>query len=344
VSFHSYDDLVDLGTKVRDKAVEVTSTVEYDRVMMAYAPDPRNPRAHDNQKDLPSRSEVADWAAKQYADIPAYFGSFAIPNPDSCHTSAQELWSVAGALEQDIKLGSDPQHLSAPPKRMDGLQYGVTPAGQLAGNIQPYLKDWSGDAAQAFSSNFVNPLNNNIPALGWLAESLAMIMEANGAARVAMLDSVVGVGNKTLNALETIGHVWSSKNVTTAITIMAALASVTMSLGETSGTAASLLKTAIGAKGSVGGAIQAAGGDVRKVDISGGTVAAVIASMRKIVKSVNDDYTEALGSLNRITQGVSSAVQERLSEFHAPSPNAVTSIQHESAQTLDRKGIFWVHD
>jgi len=310
---------------------------------MAYAPAPMNPRAHDNQKDLPSRSEVADWAAKQYADIPAYFGSFAIPDPKSCHTSAQELWNVAGALEENIKLGSDPKHLSAPPKRMDGLQYGVTPAGQLAENIQPYLKDWSGDAAQAFGDNFVVPLNHNIPALGWLAESLAVIMEANGAAREAMLDSVVDVGHKTINALETLGHVWSGKNVTTAITVMAALASVTMSLGETSGCAASVLKTAIGAHGSVGGAIHAAGGDVRRVDIGGGTVAAIIGSMRSVVKSVNDDYTEALGSLNRITKGVSSGVQERLAEFHAPSPNAVTSIRHDSAHTLDRNGLFYTN-
>jgi hypothetical protein len=326
-----------LGCQVRDLAISVTAGAEYDQVVAMYSGDARNPATHKKENKLPSREAVRDWATSRYSVIPDWFGSFATGNPSACDTVVQDLWKVAATLENNVKIGNstDPSKLRSPQS-----EAGPVEVSERVSDLSKTLGEWHGSAATSFQTHFVTPLESSGPAQGWLAESLAVTMDANKAIREHLNDDIWNIGQSTIQALNKIGHNCTGNNVLTAITVMAAMTSLIISIPEGGAGAIGGLKYAIGASSNVGTVLKSMHGEKTQKTIGGGSVDATIMSMKDAMNTLTSDYGLIQSRLIDVVHQVASTVQQSHHKFEAPKPTSVVDIRDTNAHDLASKDIF----
>ncbi|GAB2744396.1 hypothetical protein GCM10027174_17630 [Salinifilum aidingensis] len=283
----SSEQLVAQAKQIEQRAAEV----EYQQMMQRQA---------DSKAPPPIRYE--DIQQKyEGAAVPLFEPFTRIPDPSSYDAPIEDL---AAAMEQlssgEMKdpIGDKPIPANPDLNRIDG-----------AGDT---LEGWTGEAADNFKKNFLDPFpsvsKNQFLLLGVLKGAL----EADQARWQNTDQDIRTLAQETLDGLDNVASCGKNelKFVFSVASAVAAIGAVPFSAGASAGIAA------VGAAGAMG----AAGMDAAKMTREGGSVEQVMRSMKDGIDKLTKETRESGSKVARALNGVPGEVQSDRSAFVSARP------------------------
>ena len=210
--YRSRDDLRGLGLQVRDKAVAVTMSQgdSYAEAQRYAHNDATRYRTYQtpltNRNYQPPTSGAPDdggnirrYAEQMYADVPALFTAFSVPDPDLANGMVETLYRAAVTMQPSLAVAQQGGKLANP--LLTSALSGTVPVKQMTAFIGVHMKNWDGPAAEAFSS-YVNGFETSVQLQRELAIALAITLEMHLEVRRRMLTDVWEIGQQALKVLE----------------------------------------------------------------------------------------------------------------------------------------------
>jgi hypothetical protein len=351
-TYHSMDDLQKLGERVRDKAIKVTLDQEasYAQAQQRAVNDATRaqsgqqpqvpgyvPPAHGRPDDF---DNLEAYLGGAYAGIPRLFTQFAMPDPNAALPVLDALYKSTATLEPSFEIKRDGDKLTTP--LLVGGEPGTVPVQQTINIINVHLKQWDGEAADAFA-NYVNDLGLSAARQRYLVVSLADAREAQLSIRRSILTDIWEVGNKTIKALEGWCPGQREAKVQALLTIGGAIAAVVF-VSVTTGGSGAAIAAAAGVEGlqSVAAILGAVPPLITKETIAGMTVPPILESMANVItllsKRLNDQQQEVVRALRTTNQ----LVDKLFNLFLVPAPAKLTGVASANRAELEQAGGFYV--
>ncbi|MEV4639209.1 hypothetical protein AB0J80_17825 [Actinoplanes sp. NPDC049548] len=354
-TYHSPADLQALGEKIRKKAIEVTmdQAESYGEAQQAANNDAtRSDTGQQTQVPgytTPTSGRPDDegnlraYVTQAYAEIPAMFAGFALPNPDDSRSMLDALYSVAATVQVDLQLTSR-NNTVATPQAVSPIT-GTAQVGEVVDLINGHMKQWTGGAALAFEQY----LKNNVRAAALQREfalSLALGLEVQLEINRRINTDIWEIGQKTYKALEGL-DAWcpganASKSVA-LLTIAGAIAAVIFA-GATAGAGGAAFAAAVGVEGlqSLATTLSNTGPlQNKKVDIGGMTVPPIIAGMQnamtELSKSIDALQCDLTSSLSTFAQDVG----KNWNKLLIPGPDELNAARTANSAALRTEGGFY---
>ena len=218
--YHSYEDLLGLGLRVRDKAISVTldsymawedsygeaqqaANADAYRVRTGTPPHVPgyNPPASGRPDDADS---LRDYLFQYYSDIPEAFGKFALPNdPDNYKKLIDHISHVVVSLCPNVDTRQFPPGeapISVPGSIIDGSH----PINTIVDIIGTRMKNWSGDAAITFE-NYIGGINDVSEIQASYMADMSVLLASYLEVQRRKLTDIWEIGNKTLDVLDAAG-------------------------------------------------------------------------------------------------------------------------------------------
>ncbi|MEV8506303.1 hypothetical protein AB0368_15915 [Actinoplanes sp. NPDC051475] len=355
-TYHSPAELQALGEKIRKKAIEVTmdQAESYGQAQQAANNDAT--RSDTGQlTQVPGYTTPASgrpddegnlraYVTQAYAETPAMFAAFALPNPDDSRPMLDALYSVAATVQVDLQLTSRNNTVVAP----DAVNpiAGTAQVGDVVDLIKGHMKQWQGNAALAFE----HYLQNNVDAAALqrqVALSLALGLEAQLEINRRINTDIWEIGQKTYKALDGL-DAWcpganASKSVA-LLTIAGAIAAVIFA-GATAGAGGAAFAATVGVEGlqSLATTLSNTGPlQNQKVDIGGMTVPPNITGMQNamttLTKSIDAQQQELTAGLVKF----SANVQANMDKIMVASPRELNEVRTADSTALRTKQGFFV--
>ncbi|HEY9474548.1 MAG TPA: hypothetical protein VIS06_11955 [Mycobacteriales bacterium] len=275
----SYEQLMQHAQEIRQKAIQKA---------IEHLGGRRNSREYMSQK----RPEIE----RTFADIPELFQPFAeMPTPVSFDPMINEMRQTLGVLSsgQEIK---DP---------IDGTIYPANIILDKLSGSESYIEDWTGRAAMAFKSGFVDPFPSIARNQFIIAAVLKSAMEANKEMWATTRGDIDQIAHKTIEALDRMDD--CGKNEwTITFTVVASIAAVA-AVPVTAGGSTALAITAIGAASQVAAAVGP--DDPPSNPFSGESPESVVSQMRQAIHNL----TQEIGNVERKISGSLQKTHELLS-------------------------------
>ncbi|MCM4083083.1 hypothetical protein [Paractinoplanes hotanensis] len=355
-SYHSPAELQQLGEKIRDKAVRVTMDQAASYAAAQQAANNDATRSDTGQLPqvqgytTPAQGRPDDegnlraYVGQAYAEIPAMFAVFGLPNPDDSRPMLDALYSVAATVEVDLQLTSRDNKIAAP-SAVSPIS-GTASVGEVVDLIGGHMKEWTGDAALAFELY----LKNNVRAAALhreIALSLALSLEAQLEINRRINTDIWEIGQKTYKALDGL-DAWcpganASKSVA-LLTISGAIAAVIFT-GATAGAGGAAFAAAVGVEGlqSLATTLSNTGPlQNKKVDIGGLTVPPIITGMQnamtELTKSIDAQQQELASGLTTFTQDV----HANWNRILVPGPREMNDVRNADGASLKTSDSFRV--
>ncbi|GAB2617967.1 hypothetical protein Aab01nite_31530 [Paractinoplanes abujensis] len=355
-TYHSPAELQQLGERIRDKAVQVTMDQAASYAEAQQAANNDATRSDTGQMtQVPTYStpvsgrpddedNLRSYVGQAYAEIPALFAAFGLPDPDASRPMLDALYSVAATVAVDLQLTSRDNKITAPDATAPIS--GTAPLAEVADLIDGHLKNWSGDAALAFEVY----LKNNIRAAALhreIALSLALGLEAQLEINRRTNTDIWEIGQKTYKALEGL-DAWcpgaNASKSTAMLTIAGAIAAVIFA-GATAGAGGAAFAAAVGVEGlqSLATTLSNVGPlQNKKVDIGGMTVPPIITGMQNamttLTKSIDAQQQELAAGLSSFTQ----SVHANWNKILIPGPRELNDVRNAGGAALKASGDFRV--
>jgi hypothetical protein len=234
-----------------------------------------------------------------YVEVPEMYRPYTqIPDPASFDPM---IVSLENALKR-LCSGQDTRD----PISTNGGPYAANIVLDEMRGSESYIENWTGSAAMAFKSNFIDPFPSVVRNQFILVSALKSALEAEQAMWKETRKNITDIAEQTLKVLDSMGGC-SSNEWTMTFTVVAAVVGVAAAI-PTLGTSTVLTLTAVGAAVSVVGAVPVE--DPPESKISGGDSNQVLESMRKcitqetqLVNSTEDRIGNALKSLLGTVEG-----------------------------------------
>jgi hypothetical protein len=353
--YHSPADLQALGERIRKKAIEVTmdqaasygaaqqaannDATRSDTGQMPQVPGYTTP-AHGRPDD---EGNLRAYVTQAYAEIPAMFTAFALPNPDDCRPMLDALYSVAATVQVDLQMTSRNNTVVAP----DAVKpiAGTARVSEVVDLIKGHMKEWHGNAALAFE----HYLQSNVDAAALqrqVALSLALGLEVQLEINRRINTDIWEIGQKTYKALGGL-DAWcpgaNASNTVALLSIAGAIAAVIFA-GATAGAGGAAFAAAVGVEGlqSLATTLSNTGPlQNKKVEIGGLTVPPIITSMQnamtELAKSIDAQQQELTAALAKFNQDV----QANMAAVMIASPREMNDVRTaDSAALRTRQGFF----
>ena len=354
-AYHSGDELFALGVRVREKAIKVTMEQEASyaqaqqranndasRVASDQPPSVQGyvPPSHGRPDD---HGNLEDYVSGAYADIPRLFSQFAVPDPASAQPMLDALYRAAVTVEPSLQIKSDNGRLTVP--LQIGDTPGTVPVKETVNIITTHLKQWEGDAADAFEI-YIKNLEISAAYQREVALSLAAGLEASLSIRRALLTDIWEIGNKTLKALDAIEG-WCpgqrAAKVQALLTIGGAIAAVVFVGIATGGTGAAIATaTAVEGLQSTASILGTVPALTTKETIGGMTVPPILEGMANAITILNRSLNEQQQEVTRAVQAVSQSLDGVYHRALLSAPERLTSIAGSDRQHLEQPGGFYV--
>jgi hypothetical protein len=353
-TYHSMDDLQKLGERVRDKAIKVTLDQEASYAQAQQRAVNDASRVQSGQQPQvpgyvpPARGRPDDhgnleaYLGGAYASIPQLFTQFAMPDPDAAQPVLDALYKSAATLEPSFEIKRNGDKLITP--LLVGGEAGTVPVQETVDTIRIHLKQWDGQAADAFEK-YINDLKLSSVLQRQLVLSLAAALEVQLSIRRSVLTDIWEVGNKTIKALEELEG-WCpgqrEAKVQALLTIGGAIAAVVF-VSVTGGSGAAIA-AATGVEGlqSVAAILGAVPPLITKETIAGMTVPPILESMANVIilliKRLNDQQQEVVRALRTTNQ----LVDKASNLFLMPAPAKLTAVAGANRAELEQAGGFYV--
>lgn len=356
-TYHSPAELQALGEKIRQKAIEVTmdQADSYGQAQQAANNDAT--RSDTGQlTQVPGYTTPASgrpddegnlraYVTQAYAEIPAMFAAFALPNPDDSRPMLDALYSVAATVQVDLQLTSRNNTVAAP-SAVNPIA-GTAQVSEVVDLISGHMKQWTGDAALAFE----HYLKNNVRAAALQRQvvlSLALGLEAQLEINRRINTDIWEIGQKTYKALDGL-DAWcpganASKSVA-LLTIAGAIAAVIFA-GATAGAGGAAFATAVGVEGlqSLATTLSNTGPlETKKVDIGGLTVPPIITGMQNAMTELSKSLDAQQRDLSSGLSAFTREVQKNWNKIMIPGPDALNTVRTADSAALRTNEGFYAH-
>jgi hypothetical protein len=283
--------------------------------------------------------------SQAYADIPALFAGFALPNPDDSRPMLDALYSVAATVQLDLQMTATDNAIAAP-QAVTPIA-GTAPVAEVVGLIRGHLKDWTGNAALAFE----HYLENNVGAAALQRQvvlSLALGLEAQLEINRRINTDIWEIGQKTYQALDGL-DAWcpgaNASKTTALLTIGGAIAAVIFA-GATAGAGGAAFATAVGVEGLQSLATtlsNVAPLQDQKVEIGGRTVPPIITGMQtamtQLTKSIDPPQQELAAAIATFAADV----QRNRRKLMIETPDAFPELRTAGTRMLRTLDGFYVN-
>jgi len=356
--YHSPDELYALGVKIRDKAIKVTMDQADSYAQAQQSANNDATRASTGQQPLslrytpPAQGRPDDdgnlraYVTGAYDGIPLLFTQFGMPNPADAQPTLDALYQAAVTVEPSLQIRSDSGALTTP--LQTGDVPGSVPVEETVNIITTHLKQWEGDAADAFEI-YIKDLKSSTARQRELILSLAAALEAQLSIRRAVLTDIWEIGNKTLKALEQLeGWCPSTDAAKTqaVLTIGGAIAAVVFVGLSTGGTGAAIA-TATAVEGlqsvaSILGAVPAL--KTAPENIGGATVPPILTGMANAINKLNTTLNQQQQEVVRALQALGQSLDRIYNHVLLPAPGKLTSVRGASRSQLEKADGFYVRD
>jgi hypothetical protein len=355
-TYHSPAELQQLGEKIRDKAVQVTMDQSSSYSAAQVAADNDATRSDNGQLTqvpgytTPAHGRPDDednlrvYVGQAYAEIPAMFAAFGLPNPDDSRPMLDALYSVAATVQVDLQLTSRDNAIAAP-NAVTPIS-GTAPIAEVVDLISGHMKEWTGDAALAFELY----LKNNVRAAALhreIALSLALGLEAQLEINRRINTDIWEIGQKTYKALHGL-DAWcpgANASKTVALLSIAGAIAAVIFAGATAGAGGVAFAAAVGVEGlqSLSTTLSNTGPlQNKKVDIGGLTVPPIITGMQnamtELSKSIDAQQQELANGLSKFTQDV----HANRDKIMVPGPREMNDIRTADGAALKASDSFRV--
>ena len=356
-SYHSPADLQALGEKIRKKAIEVTmdQAASYSAAQQAANNDatrsdngqlPQVPGYSTPAQGRPDDEDnLRAYVTQAYAEIPAMFASFALPNSDGSRPMLDALYSVAATVQVDLQLTARNNAIAAP----DAVApiAGAAPVSEVVDLINGHLKEWTGGAALAFEQY----LKNNVRAAALQREvtlSLALGLEVQLEINRRINTDIWEIGQKTYKALDGL-DAWcpgaNAANSVALLSIAGAIAAVIFA-GVTAGAGGAAFAAAAGVEGlqSLATTLSNTGPlQTTKVEIGGLTVPPIIAGMQdamtELSQAIDVQQQDLSSGLGTFTQDVHTNWQRIM----VAGPRELDKLRTADSAALHQTSGFYVN-
>ena len=275
----SYEQLMQHAQEIRQKAIQKA---------IEHLGGRRNSRSY--------MSEKGPEIERAFAGIPGLFQPFAdMPAPASFDPMITEMRQTLGVLSSGQEL-KDP---------IDGTIYPANIVLDKLSGSESYIENWTGRAAMAFKSGFVDPFPSIVHNQFIIAAVLKSAMEANKEMWQKTREDIDQIAHKTIEALDRMDD--CGKNEwTITFTVVASVAAVA-AVPVTAGGSLALAITAIGAASQVAAAVGPE--DPPSNPFSGESPESVIDQMRQAIRNLTrhvDNVEQRIaGSLQKTHELVS---------------------------------------
>lgn len=256
------------------------------------------------------KGEITPQIEAMFADVPQLFAPFeACPDPARFDTPISAMERTMAKLSTG-QASNDPVNATSYPANAE--------LDKMSGS-ESYIEDWTGDAAQEFKENFIDPFPSIVHNQYALALVSRHALEAEKSIWIAArrdIDEIAHGANQALDHMNDCGG--NSWNIGFAILgAVVAVAAIPLTAGASSSTLAVSLAIVSGAAGA---ASSASYGDLEKTEFSGNSPTQVINSMREAISKLKTGIADAertiADTMNR-NQGV---VAANHASFISPRP------------------------
>lgn len=242
---------------------------------------------------------------KRYSDVPSLFQPFAdMPEPQAFDGLINELGQALNKLSSG----------ETPKDPINGTIYPANPVLNELSGAESYIENWTGQAAQQFKSEFIDPFPSIVSNQFIVATVLKAALEAEKEIWVTARNDIDKIAHDVLEALDRM-HDCGKNEWTMTFTVIASVAAIA-AVPVTGG--ASLAITAVGAASQVVAA--AAPEDPPKIQFSGETPGPIISQMREAIKKEIELIGQAEQKIADAMKGAGSVVSGNMSLFVAKEP------------------------
>jgi hypothetical protein len=282
----SFEQLTQHAQEIQAKAIAAS----LDQHGVRPAPEPGRPPIN----PMPLEEEARVRITASFADVPALFEPFTmLPEPSSFDGMISDLRDAL------MKLSSG--HMTADPVTRDAFL--ANPVLTAIGASESYIELWTGGAADAFRTEFVNMFPATVVNQFITCAVLRGALEAYKAIWTSAREDIDKIAHDALNALDNMDHcgqnTWTM--TFTVIASVAAVAAVPITAGTSLGAlAAATTVTAIGATSQVVAAHQVEPPKV--TEFKGETAEVVLDQVRRSV-------AETIGQIQQAEQQIAGAVE-----------------------------------
>jgi hypothetical protein len=177
------------------------------------------------------------------------------------------------------------------------------------------LASWTGQAADEFKVNFLDPFPSISTNQFFLLVTMRGAIDAHRAACKAAWDDILSISDRTLNSLDNADNC-DKNDWTIFLSVTASIAAVGGAAIATDGIALAVL----GAASSVGSTVQAIVEEERPVDIGGESAEQIIESMRTAVDTLTAEIRKTEQRITKAVTESTSLVYVKKDRFVSPWP------------------------
>lgn len=250
---------------------------------------------------------------RKYADVTSLFQPFAeMPDPSSFDGVINQLSQVLGILSagEAGDAAKDP---------VNGTIFPANPKLTKVGGTESYIEDWTGPAASAFKSEFIDPFPAVVQNQFIVASVLKSALEAQREIWKNARADIDKIAEDVLTALDRM-HDCGKNKWTMTFTVMAsvaAIAAVPLTAGAST-FALGLAVTAVGAASQV--AAAAAPDDPPAIQFSGESPEVIILQMRRAIQKLYEGIADQEAKIADAMQKTNSLVDQHRDMFVTKQP------------------------
>ena len=299
-----------------------------------------------------------------YSHIPQRFTAFAMPDPKNAESAIAALAAVALDLNPQVLRDDAARSLSTEiPKDAGAL--GIRDRIHIDNLIDTLVEYWHGDASDNFRRHYLYPLKYAGLLQGVVATALSLSLKAEVESRRAAHHDVWAIADKTIKALDTVGHT-KTANAVAAFTVVEAVAAVVAAVptggasiaadtaAATAGSAAeagveaaqtTAASTAVDTAKKIGSAAKGlhssvTGLDTSTKDLSGGTVNEVINNMVEALSKVVDTIDSTHSAIWKYLQAIDGIIDR----LKPPRPGSLTNLEPTDDRTRKSTSVHILED
>jgi hypothetical protein len=300
----SFEQLMQHAQEIQAKAIAASLDEHGVRPAPAPGRPPINP--------MPLEEEARARITASFADVPSLFEPFTmIPEPSAFDGMINDLRSAM------LKLSSG--HMPTDPVTRDAFY--ANAALTEIDSSESYIELWTGGAADAFRTEFVNKFPATVVNQFIIGAVLRGALEAYKAIWTSAREDIDKIAHDALNALDNMDHcgqnTWTM--TFTVIASVAAVAAVPITAGTSLGAlAAATTVTAVGATSQVVAAHQVEPPKV--TEFKGETAEAVLREVRRSVSETIGQIQQAEQQIAGVVEQMRATIAQRRELFVSPRP------------------------